>query len=216
MKKHKLAITIFIMLSIVCLSFAIQNESAFYPELKQEIDIESQDEVTAKTLIAIMKKGKDEWNNYRKVNTDNNFGDLLKESDLSGMDLSKYNLSMINLEEANLAGANFSNSNMSGVNIKEANVDGAVFKNANLSNANMKELAIKGCNLHQANLSGANLKEITAEDCDFSESNLSGTILSEATIKDCNFKGAISDSITSFPSGFDLKLEGIIINNVKK
>ena len=212
-KSQKFVLAIFVLLSTVTISSTLQKEAPFYPELSLEIDSESEDQAKTKALIAIIKKGKDEWNNYRKAHADDNFGDLLKESDLSGMDFNKYNLSMINLKEANLKGANFSNANMSGINLEEANVEGAIFKNANLSNANMKELRILRCNLQEANLSGANLKEVTAEDSDFSESNLSGTIMSEATIKNCNFKGAISNSITSFPAGFDLKLEGIEIKD---
>jgi len=209
MKNQKLTLVLIVMISAIALSFASQNKPAYYLDLQSEFISASQDKVTASTLIALMKKGEDKWNKYRKTHPGDNFGELLKEADLSGMDFSNFNLTMINLKEANLSGANFTNANMAGVNMKEANVEGAIFKNDNLANANMKELTLKGCNLNRANLSEANLKEVTATDCNFSETNLKGTILSEATIKNCNFKRAIANSITSFPSGFNVSIAGI-------
>ncbi|MFC2138249.1 M56 family metallopeptidase [Bacteroidota bacterium] len=183
-------------------------------EAKEEDDDDDGDddeESRALVLKTLMKQGAKEWNEYRKNHPGENFDDILKESNLAGMDLSNFDLSFINLKEANLKGVNFTNANMEGVNIKEAYVIDAIFKNANLARANMKELEIIGCNLQKANLTGANMKEVTAVNSDFSGAILSGAVMYEATIKSCNLKGAVANHATSFPLDLNIEEEGIVI-----
>jgi beta-lactamase regulating signal transducer with metallopeptidase domain len=167
------------------------------------------DEEKAGTLKILMKKGAKEWNKYRENHPGENFDEKLKESNLTGFDLSRFNLSNMNLKEADLTSCNFTNANMAGVNIKEAELSGAILKGANLTDANMKELVLTGINLKGAVLKGANLKEISLTDCDLSGSNLAGTVMYEAVIQNCNFKGAVADHTTQFPPGFDWAAQGI-------
>ncbi|NJK85018.1 MAG: pentapeptide repeat-containing protein [Bacteroidales bacterium] len=176
---------------------------------KSEDNGDDKKEALAETLKTLMKKGAKEWNKYRKEHPGELFDEALKESNLSGFDLSSFDLSNLNLKEATLINTNFKNCNMTGVNIKEANVQGAVFENANLTGADMKELVMNGNNLKNAVLKGANLKEITLTNCDLTGAVLTGCNLSEAVIENCTFKGAVLDHTTMLPPGFDATGSGL-------
>lgn len=187
-------------------SSLIQNQSA---EAKQNYS--GDDDSMAQTLKLLMQKGAKAWNKYRDEHPGENFGEALKESDLSNFDLSNFDLSNINLKEAALVNTNFSNANMFGVNIKEAIVVGAIFENAILSNSDMKELSLEGNNFKNAVIREANLKEISLVNCDLSGVDLSGSNLSEAVIENCKFKGAVANHQTLFPEGFDWAKNGIVL-----
>ncbi|MBN1953378.1 MAG: pentapeptide repeat-containing protein [Bacteroidales bacterium] len=167
------------------------------------------DEEKGKILLSIMAQGAKEWNAYRENHPGDNFDEALKESNLSGFDLSNFNLSYMNLKEADLTSCNFRNANMTGVNIKEVLLDGATLEKAILTNANMKEISLTGVNLNGAILKDANLKEIVLINCDLSNTDLSGTDLHEADIENCKFKGARATVATRFPDNFDWAAQGI-------
>jgi uncharacterized protein YjbI with pentapeptide repeats len=78
--------------------------------------------------------------------------DMLQESDLLGVDLSKSDLREVNLTRALLNQANLSYANLHKANLYKAIARGAKFGGANLSHANLRE-----ANLRDADLSGADL-----------------------------------------------------------
>ncbi len=172
-------------------------------------DSNTEEEITGESLKTLMKKGAKDWNKYRKNHPGENFDEALKESNLTGFNLSNFDLSYMNLKEATLTNCNFTNANMTGVNIKEAELSGTVLEKANLTKANMKELVLNGINLKGAILTSANLKEITLKNCDLSGANLVGTVMYESIIENCKFKGAVADHTTQFPPGFDWAQQGI-------
>ena len=115
--------------------------------------------------LAILKKGVDKWNKWRKENPD-------KISDLSEANLSKAHLVGANLSRANLLAANLSGANLSGANLLAANLSGADLVRADLGSAKLS-----GANLSVANLSGAILGGANLSVANLSGANLSGTIL---------------------------------------
>ncbi len=154
-------------------------------------------------LISIMKKGSKEWNKFRSTQPNNNFGTTLKESNLSGMNLSNFNMSEIDLKEADLQNVNFTNADMQGVNIKEATVKGAIFNGTDLRKAVMSELDLTGCSMVKADLRRANMKEVVLVEADLSQADIRGTDLHQAVIENTKFKQAISDYTTRLPEGFE-------------
>ena len=129
--------------------------------------------------------------------------------------ISKFNLSGLNmsgayLRDANVQDANFTNANLSGADLHDANVQDANFTNANLSGASLWEVKnltdtqlrsasditkihivnVSKFNLSGLNMSGAWLHGANAQDANFTNANLSGASLGEANVQDVNFTNA--------------------------
>ena len=135
-----------------------------------------------KKHLAKLKKGVEDWNDWRKTN---------KEivPDLSGANLYLANLSMANLStaqlgEAFLTGANLSRADLSGADASEASLVGANLSGAKLIGANLSEATLSLAKLRGANLFGAHLSR-----ADLSEANLIGADLSRASVSDTIFRG---------------------------
>ena len=76
----------------------------------------------------------------------------LSGTDLSWASLSRANLSCTDLSWANLSRANLSRANLSWVNLSRANLSRANLSRANLSRANLSWVNLSGTNLSGANL----------------------------------------------------------------
>ena len=114
-----------------------------------------------------------------------------RNSTLRGADLTKAKLSFINLRgsdllEADLRGANLRRANMIGVNLAKADLRGAKMRRANFETSNMT-----GANLERADLTG-------------------GAKFMEVDFTDASLRGALYDSYTKFPYGFDPVAAGCI------
>jgi hypothetical protein len=128
--------------------------------------------------VAILKKGVDTWNKWRKADQ---VEGSLTDADLSGADLSRASLS-----EANLAGANLSDANLSEAILIQADLTQANLIKANLAGANLSGADVTFALLSLANLSGANLSL-----ANLSMANLAGANLSRANLISTSLNGAI-------------------------
>ncbi len=134
---------------------------------------------------------------------------------LKNVDLSKMNLTYLDLRNAQLQKANFSDSDLSnglfqGANLLDANLNnaylprtnftGAMLSNAilnhanishaDLSNARLERASLKNAALNNSNFENANLRLTTLDDANFAHSNLSGIDLTNATLIHVNFTDA--------------------------
>ncbi len=119
----------------------------------------------------------------------------LKESNLSGANLSEADLFRANLSEAALFRADLSKADLSEANLFRANLLRAFLFRAKLSRAFLFRADLSGAFLTEANLSGAflteaNLSEAILFRADLSEADLSGVDLSEANVAAANLSGA--------------------------
>ena len=106
--------------------------------------------------VAIIQKGVEKWNEWRKKHHD--VTPDLSRYDFSGSSLGEANLSAADLSEANLAKANLNASDLSEANLAKANLNAADLSEANLTKANLSYSNQSNANLTGANFSGAELK----------------------------------------------------------
>ena len=124
-------------------------------------------ELTREKLNKILKEHK-HW-----INEDcNNWEEM--RADLSGVDLSRANLSGANLLNADLSDAELSGANLSGANLYNADLRGANLSGANLLNADLSGVDLSRANLSGADLRGANLSGANLLNADLSGVDLSG------------------------------------------
>ena len=109
----------------------------------------------------------------------------LRESDLSGANLSRANLRESDLYGANLRESNLRGANLGGASLYGADLYGASLRESNLSGANLYGANLGGADLSRANLYGANLGG-----ADLSGANLSGADLRESDLYGANLRGA--------------------------
>ena len=158
--------------------------------------------------VAILKKGVDAWNAWRKekryIRPDLSSADF-RSANLSNADLSRANLREANLSRANLREANLSNADLSGANLVdadlrdarliEANLRDARLSGANLSNADLRDASLIEANLSWADLSNADLRDASLSyaylrEANLREANLQGASLYEASLSGANVAGA--------------------------
>ncbi|QFS47639.1 pentapeptide repeat-containing protein [Nostoc sphaeroides CCNUC1] len=99
---------------------------------------------------------------------------------LSGADLTKFNLTGANLRGADLSGATLSQANLTNADLTGANLEGAVLNTANLSGASLTGANLKSASLENADLSNAG----------FISANLEAANLKDAKLQFTNFRGA--------------------------
>ncbi len=122
-------------------------------------------------------------------------GTNLSRANLSGVDLYRANLSGANLSGADLSRANLSRANLSeadlyGANLSRADLYGANLSGANLSGANLSRANLSGANLYAANLSRASLSGVDLSGADLYAANMSRASLSGASLHGANLSGA--------------------------
>ena len=184
--------------------------------------------------LDIILMGVGEWNQWRDENqgiTPDLRGAGLSEANLNSIDLHDALLDNINLKEAVLDWANLEGASLKHANLKEATFNGARMMRADYSWADMKEVTLSGMllrntifhgtNLKEADLSGAdlrdsdlsaaNLGEANLTKADLRGANLRGADLSEAQLQGAKVQGAITDSHTLLPPGFDPKAEDMVV-----
>jgi hypothetical protein len=89
-------------------------------------------------------------------------------------------------------------------------LSGADLSRAKLSRAKLSEADLNGADLNGAKLSRADLSEADLSRAKLIGANLSGARLSGADLNGARLIGAIADSNTKFPNGFDAKDAGVI------
>jgi hypothetical protein len=158
--------------------------------------------------VAMLKKGVDAWNAWRKENPNIrpdlggaglDFADNLSGADLSGARLGGARLSNAALHGADLSGAFLVGAHLWAVRLSRANLSEADLSRANLSAADLKGANLSGANLFGANLDEANLNEATLCGADFKYATLVDADLTGADLTGCRIFGI---------SAWRLKLEG--------
>lgn len=115
------------------------------------------------------------WGHLSGEERDNWRLELLKNSDLKGLQLIK-----ANFEGANLEGAVLWEANLEGAVLWEAKLKGAYLGGANLEGADLKQANLKVAELRGSNLEGADLWRVKLEGADLDLANLEGADLSYA------------------------------------
>jgi TIR domain/Pentapeptide repeats (8 copies) len=134
-------------------------------------------------LLAILKEGAANWNDWRIQNPDIPAPDL-HGADLNGADLSAAMLNGAILNGANLFGADLSGADLSGADLgqtdlSQANLSGADLRQVNLGFANLSGANIHGADLSRAELSGADLRQANINGADLTEAVVSWTIFGD-------------------------------------
>lgn len=103
--------------------------------------------------LSILKQGVDVWNKWREENPDVIID--LNDAYLFGMDLSRFNLQMVNFIGANLGvaklcGANLRRADLRATDLSDADIRWADFSNSDLSRADLRRAYLNGANLKNA------------------------------------------------------------------
>ena len=127
--------------------------------------------------------------------------------------VSKLNLSDIDLSQKALYDINFFRTNLSQANLSEAIIFFSEFREANLQNANLSKARLKGVNFNKANLenadlSGANLEEVRLTWANLSGADLRGAKLNFVYLMGVLIEGARYDSQTQ---GLNIHLKSKMI-----
>jgi uncharacterized protein YjbI with pentapeptide repeats len=123
--------------------------------------------------VAMLKKGGDAWNEWRRQSV------LLIGPDLFGADLVGADLRWADLVGADLVGANLVGANLAETNLVRANLTGA-----NLTGANLRWANLTGANLTRANLRWANLTAANLIWADLTEAVLQQTVFGATTLSE--------------------------------
>jgi len=162
-----------------------------------------------KKQLKILKKGVEEWNNWREKDkyltkidlreTDQNDADLRRidfiEADLRGADLVRADLTKSHLIDANLKDAFLDNaciewSNLERINLEWANLKGSRLKGTILKDAFMRNADLTEANLTYVNLRDANLRETIFKNANLTFANLTGADLRGADLTGADLTGA--------------------------
>jgi hypothetical protein len=157
--------------------------------------------------LKILRQGVEIWNRWMstRIKESRLESPDLSRADLSGMDLARINffdsiLTSANLSRTNLSGANILHAYFDSVNLSQANLNlarivASKFNNTNASQANLtdayiNECGITGLSLNQAKLHGARVHNVTFIEADLREANLVGAVVSNTSFRRTAFDGA--------------------------
>ena len=124
--------------------------------------------------LNILKQGADVWNRWREEEF------VGRGPDLSGVELTRAELSGANFFKADLSGADLPGASLLQANLSGADLHGAKLSWADLHWVDLSEANLRGVDLRVVNLSGANLSKADLTDVVlratvFGDTNLSGT-----------------------------------------
>lgn len=117
--------------------------------------------------VDLLKKGYEVWNKWRGEHPASEIN--LSKADLSGMDLRKTYLRGADLRDAALCRTNFREANLLEANLRGANLNGA-----NLYQSDLRKAYLRGVNLVNADIRDANLSRCTLINVNLCGANLSG------------------------------------------
>ncbi|SRR6266496_1833403 len=136
-----------------------------------------------KDQLEILNRGVEVWNQWRFQNESIDVD--LRDANLVGADLTRFNFYKVDLTGANLKGANLEHAILSFAYFSNAD-----FSNSNLSSANMMNSHSFQTEYNKANLQEANLEDADFSNADFVDSNLCDAKLSRANFTDARLIGA--------------------------
>jgi uncharacterized protein YjbI with pentapeptide repeats len=162
--------------------------------------------------LGLLKKGVNAWNHWRQKHEH-------IRPDLSGVNLSSYDLGGVNLSNAalrlcDLSGANLMGADLRRADLGKANLSGAYlskadFFEANLSEANLSEAYLFEANLSRVNLNGADLQLVYLGKADLRGAYLIGANLAEVDLRGASLVGAnLSEAILCSANLIGTDLQG--------
>jgi|GEM_PF-1321043 len=127
----------------------------------------------------------------------------LSNKTLTELDLRESKFDYSTLDNVSLSCSDLSESSLINLNFKKAAIDNVMFNRADLTNSKLSlskiaDTSFFGACLYKASFCGATISNI-----DFSFANLSAAYLKELDLSNSMFEGAIYNSSTLFPVGFD-------------
>jgi hypothetical protein len=124
--------------------------------------------------LAILKKGSDIWNTWRKEHP-------LAKVDLSEAQIDQAKLVWTDLSGADLRGMCLVEADLTGANMRSSDLRGAQLRHANLLFANLSGVHLEGSDLRFSRMSATNL----------SGANFSSAMLAETVFADLDLRGAM-------------------------
>lgn len=120
----------------------------------------------------------------------------LSRADLSKLDLRFINFKYANFHKAKLMGANLNYCCLERADFSEANIEGASFLGVRMLCANLERANLRSCNFedpagNRANLEGVNLKSANLEGSQMAGVNLRVATLKHADLKNCDLRAAV-------------------------
>lgn len=153
----------------------------------------------------------------------------LRWADLTGADLPGAEMRKADLRDARLPGADLSEADLAGAHLSRSELFGAALEDANLRtavlrDANLNHLNVAGADLTDADLSRAGMVEAdlsyatlvraNMRDADLRGADLRYADLSRADLLRANLRGALANSCTRWPVGFEPTQAGVKIQPV--
>jgi len=145
--------------------------------------------------------------NFKQANLDNI---NLSNKILTELDLRQAVINYSVFEKVSLTGSDLSKSSLISANFKKSLINNTVFNRANLTNAKLSSSRITDVSFFGACLYKASFCEATVNNVDFSFANLSAAYLARVDLSNSMFEGAVYNSDTAFPKGFDPVKQGMI------
>ena len=118
---------------------------------------------------------------------------VLKNVDMTGIDLRGANLARADLRHVNLRGANLAGANLEGADLSLAFLQGTNFSGADLRGANLEFARASTANFSGADLTAANLEMLKAEKARFVGATLVNANLQETKFTNANLRQADMD-----------------------
>lgn len=129
--------------------------------------------------------------NFRDINLD---GSNLRNVDLSYANLENASLKRVNLEGVDLSNANLRNADLEGAKLKDSKLSETNLANADITKANFIRVNLINANLNRANLSNSKIIESNLDDAVLQDSNCYETRFVNSDLKGANFENADLES----------------------
>jgi TIR domain/Pentapeptide repeats (8 copies) len=140
--------------------------------------------------VAILKKGVDAWNEWRRRENESLWPDLsgadLTEADLRGANLTDARLFLADLHGADLTEADLRGADLHEAKLTEANLTGADLNGAYLNGADLRDAYLIWADLTTADLHGADLRG-----ADLTWANLHAAKLTGANLTGAHLRGTV-------------------------
>ena len=136
--------------------------------------------------------------------------------DLRRVDLRRLLFDKLRLERADFGNAHIERASLPDAHLQEARFGDAHLQEANLANAHLEGALFIRTDLEGANLEGANLRAANLDVAKLTNANLKKAYLGDANLKrakdlkSAQLEGAIANSRTKWPAGFDWRAGGVV------
>jgi len=137
------------------------------------------------------------------------FGRQAQDRTLEGADLRNASLERVCLRDWKCTGVILANSNLFRADLHGAKLERADLRAAELSGADLGEAVLTDADLEGANLRLASLADATLRGANLKWSQLSAANLRGADLTGVLLQGAVADTATVWPDGFDPAAAGV-------